>query len=139
MSSSVSTLLPQVITNLSTPPSFPQGPSISIAVLSTIFNIIPEYPALQFQAFKAILSISQENNLYDYISPYFKSVNQWFKDWNVSEQERTQLWATIISMAEKAKDRFPKSCFRSLNLVNYIICYYLRYPLHHPPTFLLSL
>lgn len=104
-SKSAETLLPQVITNLSTPPSFPQGPPVSIAVLATIFNVIPEFPALQFQAFKTILSISQEYNLYDYVSPYFKSVNQWLKEWNVSEQERTQIWSTIISMAEKAKDK----------------------------------
>jgi translation initiation factor 3 subunit M len=105
-SASMSTLLPQVITNLSTPPSFPQGTSISIAVLATIFNIIPEHPKLQFQVFQAILSISQEHNLYDYVSPYFKSVNQWLKEWNVTEQERTQVWVTIISMAEKAEDRY---------------------------------
>src|SRR5271170_6797065 len=85
----VSTLLPQVIENLATPPSFPQGPSISIAVLVTIFNIIPEHPALQFQVFKTILSISQDNNLYDYVSPYFTSVNEWLKDWKVTEGERT--------------------------------------------------
>jgi translation initiation factor 3 subunit M len=106
MSASMSTLLPQVITNLSTPPSFPHGPSISIAVLATIFNIIPEHPKLQFQVFKAILSISQAHNLYDYVSPYFKCVNQWLKEWNVTEQERTQVWATIISMAEKTEDRY---------------------------------
>jgi hypothetical protein len=104
-SKSTETLLPQVITNLSTPPSFPQGPSVSIAVLATIFNVIPEYPTLQFRVFKTILSISQEYNLYDYVSPYFKSVNQWLKEWNVSEQDRTQIWTTIISMAEKAGDR----------------------------------
>ena len=104
-SKSTEMLLPQVITNLSTPPSFPQGPSVSIAVLATIFNVIPEYPTLQFRVFKTILSISQEYNLYDYVSPYFKSVNQWLKEWNVSEQDRTQIWTTIISMAEKAGDR----------------------------------
>jgi translation initiation factor 3 subunit M len=105
-SKSAETLLPQVITNLSTPPSFPQGAAVSIAVLATIFNVIPEYPTLQFQVFNAILSISQENNLYDYVSPYFKSVNQWLKEWNISEEERTQVWATIIPMAEKAEDRY---------------------------------
>ena len=105
-SKSTETLLVQVITNLSTPPSFPQGPAVSIAVLATIFNVIPEYPALQFKVFKTILSISQEHNLYDYVSPYFKSVNQWLKEWNVSEEERSQIWATIISMAEKAEDRY---------------------------------
>ena len=104
-STSPATLLPQVITNLSTPPSFAQGPSIAIAILSTIFNIIPEYPAIQFQVFKTILSISRENNLYDYISQYFKSVNQWLKEWNATEEEQSQIWATIISMAEKAEDR----------------------------------
>ena len=105
-SKSTETLLPQVITNLSPPPSFPQGAAVSIAVLATIFNVIPEYPTLQFQVFNAILSISQENNLYDYVSPYFKSVNQWLKEWNISEEERTQVWATIIPMAEKAEDRY---------------------------------
>jgi translation initiation factor 3 subunit M len=90
---------------LSTPPSFSQGPSISIAILSTIFNVIPEHPTLQFQVFKTILSISQEHNLYDYVSPYFKSVNQWLKEWDVSAQEQSQIWETIISMAEKAEDR----------------------------------
>lgn len=102
---SVPALLPQVINNLATPPLFPQGPSVSIAILSTIFNVIPEHPSLQFQVFKTILSISQEHNLYDYVSPYFKSVNQWLDDWKVSQEVRTEIWATIISMAEKAEDR----------------------------------
>jgi hypothetical protein len=74
-------------------------------VLSTIFNVIPEYPSLRSQIFKTILSISQEYNLYDYVSPYFKSVNEWLDEWKVAEQERSQVWATIISMAEKADDR----------------------------------
>src|SRR5271170_7769980 len=102
----VSELLPQIIENLATPPSFPQGPSLSIAVLVTIFNIIPENPALQFKIFKTILTISQENNLYDYVSPYFASVNDWLKDWNVTEKERDQIWTIIISMAEKAEDAY---------------------------------
>lgn len=104
-SASAEKLLPQVIANLSTPPSFPHGPSIAVAVLSTIFNIIPEYPPLRFQIFKTILSISQEHNLYDYVSPYFSSVNEWLDEWKVAEQGRSQVWATIISMAEKADDR----------------------------------
>jgi translation initiation factor 3 subunit M len=122
-SKSAETLLPQVITNLSTSPSFPQGAAISIAVLATIFNVIPEYPALQFQVFNAILSISLENNLYDYVSPYFKSVNQWLKEWNISEEERTQVWATIIPMAEKAEDRYISSLKELLISVNYTVCY----------------
>ena len=121
-SKSADGLLPQVITNLSTPPSFPQGPSLSIAVLATIFNIIPEYPALQFQVFKAILSISQQFNLYDYVSPYFKSVNQFLRGWNIPEQEQTQIWRTIISMAEKAEDRCHFHLLRLIP-VNCIIYY----------------
>ena len=121
-SASVSTLLPQVISNLATPPSYPQGPSISIAILSTIFNVIPEYPALQFQIFKAILSISQQYNLYDYVSPYFKPVNQWLSEWKVTPEDRTQVWETIISMAEKADDRWLHAN-QFLTLVNCIICY----------------
>jgi hypothetical protein len=107
-SKSAETLLPQIIADLASPPSFPQGPSLSIAVLATLFNVISEYPALQFQVFKTILSISKENNLYDYVSPYFKSVNPWLKEWNVSEQDQSQIWATIISMAETAEDRYLK-------------------------------
>jgi len=103
-SASASTLLPQIVKNLSTPPSFPHGPSVAIAVLSTIFNTVPE-PSIQFQVFKTILQISQQHNLYDYVSPYFKSVPQWLNEWNVSEDEQTQVWATVISMAEKVKDR----------------------------------
>jgi translation initiation factor 3 subunit M len=108
-SASVETLLPQVITNLSTPPSFPQGPSISVAILSTIFNIIPEHPSLRFQVFRTILSIAQEHNLYDYVSPYFDSVNEWLDEWKVKPEERSQVWAIIISMAEKAEDRYHLS------------------------------
>jgi len=100
--------LPQVISNLSTPPSFPNGPSVAIAVLATLFNVIPEYPTLRFQIFKAILNISQEHNMSDYVSPYFKSVNEWLNEWGVSEQERTQIWSTIISMAEKGDEKY---CF----------------------------
>ena len=103
---SVTTLLPQVISNLSNPPPFSHGPSLSIAILSTIFNIIPQYPALQLQVFRTILSISQANNLYDYVSPYFKSLNQWLRECNVPNEEQTQIWAIIISMAEKAKDEY---------------------------------
>ena len=104
-SASAETHLSQVITNLAKPPSLPQGPAISIAILSTIFNIIPEYPSLRFHVFKTILTISQEHNLYDYVSPYFDSVNEWLDEWKVTTEERSQVWAIIISMAEKAQDR----------------------------------
>jgi translation initiation factor 3 subunit M len=101
--------LAKIIANLATPPSFPQGPTVAVAVLSTIFNLIPEQPQLQFSIFKTILSISQEYNLYEYISPYFKSINEWLKEWNVSEAEQRQLWASIIAMAEKAEDPYVPS------------------------------
>jgi len=107
-SASVDTLLPQVISNLSTPPSYPQGPSLSIAILSSIFNIIPERPSLRFQVFKAILSIAQKHNLYDYVSSYFDSVNEWLDEWKVSPEERSQVWAIVISMAEKAGDKYQR-------------------------------
>jgi translation initiation factor 3 subunit M len=131
-------LLPQVISNLATPLSFPQGPSISIAVLSTIFNVIPEYPAIQFQVFRTILSISQEHNLYDYVSPYFKSVNQWLKEWNMTDEQRTQVWATIIPMAEKAEDRFVLITFSRLTPVNYTTSCYPHYLSHRILTPLIS-
>jgi len=56
--------------------------------------------------FKSILSIAQEHNLYDYVSPYFDSVNEWLDEWKVAPEERSQVWAIIISMAEKAEDRY---------------------------------
>jgi translation initiation factor 3 subunit M len=105
-STQISTLLPQVIYNLATPPPFPQGPALSIAVLTTIFNVIPNHPSIRFQVFRVVLAISQEYNLYDYISPYFPSVNEWLADWEVSEEDRADVWKTIISMAEKADDRY---------------------------------
>jgi translation initiation factor 3 subunit M len=105
-SESATKYVPQIITSLTTPPSFEQGPSVSIAVLSTIFNTIPDYPALRFRVFQTILSISQEHNLYDYVSAYFASINQWLDEWKVTEEERMQVWQTIIAMAEKAEDRY---------------------------------
>lgn len=110
-SKSVSTHLAQIIQNLATPPPFPQGPGIAIAVLSTLFNLIPEEPQLQFSVFKSILGISQEYGLYEYISGYFNSVNEWLKEWNVSEEEQRQIWASIIAMAEKAEDPYPPPTF----------------------------
>ena len=119
-SKSVATLLPQIITNLSTPPSFPHGPSVSVAVLSTIFNTIPEHPSLRFQVFRTILSISQNHNLYDYISPYFKSVNEWLDEWKVTGDERTQVWTIILTMAEKAQDRYnSKDVIDAVNCISY--------------------
>jgi translation initiation factor 3 subunit M len=100
------TYLSQVISNLSTPPAALNGPSLAITVLATLFNVIPEYPSLRYQIFKAILNISRENNMYDYVSPYFKGVNEWLEEWKVPEEERTQIWAIVISMAEKAGDRY---------------------------------
>jgi hypothetical protein len=101
----VTQILPIVISNLATPPSFPQGPSASLAIFATIYNLLPDYPALQFQIFKTVLSISQDNNLYDYVSPYFKNLNELFTEWNVPEKERSEVWVTAISMAEKAEDK----------------------------------
>jgi hypothetical protein len=73
-------------------------------VLSTIFNLIPDQLQLQFSAFKTILSISQEHNLYEYVSAYFKSVNEWLKEWEVPDVEQRQIWASVIAMATKAED-----------------------------------
>jgi len=59
--------------------------------------------------FKTILGISREHNLYDYISAYFKPVNEWLKEWNVPQAEQVQIWASIIAMAEKAEAPYPLS------------------------------
>jgi len=59
---------------------------------------------LRFQVFKTVLFISQEHNLYDYVSPYFQSVNLWLDEWSATDEDRTQVWKTIIAMAEKAED-----------------------------------
>ena len=76
-------------------------------MLSTVFNLVPTRPQLQFSVFKTILGISQEYNLYEYISAYFKSVGEWLKEWNVPQAEQGQIWASIIAMAEKAEDPYP--------------------------------
>jgi len=114
LSKSTAELLDQVVARLSTPPSFPQGPSVSIAILTTIFNLVPELPDIEFKIFKTVLSIAAEYNLYDYASPYFKSVNQWLSEWNVNEEERMQVWTKIIAMADKADDPY----FLTLCLTN---------------------
>jgi hypothetical protein len=68
------------------------------------------------------------------VSPYFDSVNEWLDEWKVTSEERSQVWAIIISMAEKAKDGYCYLSNISLTIVNYINYCYQHYPLRHPPS-----
>ena len=127
LSNSKAELLGQIVSRLATPPSFPQGPSVSIAILTTIFNLVHDLPELQFKIFTTVLSIASESNLYDYASPYFKSVNQWLSEWNVPDAERMQVWTKVIAMAEKADDPYSHIKYLPLTLVSYTIYYYQHY------------
>jgi translation initiation factor 3 subunit M len=96
--------LPKVCTNLSQPiSSSPQnGPGMSLAILTTIFNIMAPDNDTRYHVFLAILAVVKRNNLYESVRPQLKNIDRWIAEWESDEEEQRKLFLEIADVAEEA-------------------------------------
>ncbi|KAF5095862.1 hypothetical protein DV451_004489 [Geotrichum candidum] len=103
-SSNLTAILPIVLKNLSTPPSYPNGPILSLAVLSNLFNILPVSSPLRYQVFLAILDTAAATNNFGLIIAQLNSLPTWLQEWNVDEQAIRDIYVKISDTLTASKD-----------------------------------
>lgn len=103
-SSNLTAILPIVLKNLSTPPSYANGPILSLAVLSNLFNILPISSPLRYQVFLTILEVAAATNNFGLIVAQLKNLPTWLQEWNVDEQVSKDLYVKISGILTDSND-----------------------------------
>lgn len=103
-SSDLTTILPIVLKNLSNPPTYKNGPILSLAVLTNMFNILPVSSPLRYQVFLAILDSAAATNNIGLVVSQIKHLPERLKEWNVSEDDTRDLFVKISTLLTSSHD-----------------------------------
>lgn len=103
-SSNLTAILPILLRNLSTPPTYPNGPNLCLAVLTNLFNILPVSSPLRYQVFLAILDSAAATNNIGLVVAQLKQLPARLKEWNVSEDATRDLYIKISTLLTSSND-----------------------------------
>lgn len=103
-SSNLTAILPILLKNLSTSPAYPNGPNLSLAVLTNLFNILPISSPLRYQVFLAILESAAVTNNVSLVVSQIKHLPTRLKEWNVSEEATQDLYIKISVLLTSSND-----------------------------------
>lgn len=96
-SSDLTTLLPIVLKNLATPPSYNNGPLLTLAILTNLFNILPVSSPLRYQVFLAIFESAANSNNLNLVISQIKHLPTWLQQWNADEETTKEAYIKISS------------------------------------------
>lgn len=103
-SSDLKSILPILLKNLSTPPAYPNGATLCLAVLTNLFNLLPVSSPLRYQVFLAILDSAAATSNISLIVSQIKHLPTWLKGWNISQSASSELYAKISSLLTSGND-----------------------------------
>ncbi|KAF3912042.1 hypothetical protein ABW21_db0200948 [Orbilia brochopaga] len=99
-------LLDTVTANLSVPlKTSPNGAVLSLAILTTIFNVLSPESSLRSEVFRSIVKIVEENGLYETLKPQLKSLDRWLLEWDSGVEDTRDVLVLLANVAEKAGDK----------------------------------
>ncbi len=104
VSETLTDFLPQLLSHLSQPPSFPNGPSLNLVVLNTLFNVVQRSSPLRYQIFYAIVEFTRNYGLFEVLSPQLKYLPEWFEEWQTPLEERKKMYVEIVEQYERTND-----------------------------------
>lgn len=110
-SRSLTEIVPILLKNLASPPKYPNGPILSLAVLSNLFNVLPVSSPLRSQVFSSILDSADSSDNFNIIVPQLKNLSAWFKEWDADEKTIQQLNVKISNIISKQD---PKTAYKYL-------------------------
>ncbi|EPS39377.1 hypothetical protein H072_6866 [Dactylellina haptotyla CBS 200.50] len=98
-------LLDTVTANLALPlKNSSNGPSLSLSILTTIFNVLPPNSSLRSEVFRNIVTIVEENGLFEALKPQLKSLDRWLSEWDAGIEHTREVLVMVANVAEKAGD-----------------------------------
>ncbi|KAF1815578.1 PCI-domain-containing protein [Eremomyces bilateralis CBS 781.70] len=77
------------------------GPSLALAVLSTIFNVLSPDDDSRYHVLLALLSVIRSASAYDLIKPQLKELDSWIASWELDEDDQRKLY---LALSDVAKD-----------------------------------
>lgn len=103
-SSDLTAILPIVLKNLLTPPTYPNGANLCLIILTNLFNILPVSSPLRYQVFLAILDSAAATNNLSLVVSQSKHLPTWLKEWEISEDASREVYAKISTLLTSAND-----------------------------------
>ena len=98
--------LPKIIPNLCNPISSSpaNGPGLSLSILTTIFNILPDDSEARYHVFLAILRVVRSAGLFEVLRPQLKNLDSWIRLWDTDEEDQRSLFLQISEAAHTVGD-----------------------------------
>ncbi|CAD2089230.1 eukaryotic translation initiation factor 3 subunit M, putative [Plasmodium vinckei brucechwatti] len=78
-------------------------PELRLKILQLLYNSFNVNFSFRFPTFIAILQFSSQNNIFHAILPYIKSIDDWIKEWNISNHEKRQIYLIVAEELKKLK------------------------------------
>ena len=105
-SPNIEQFLPRICNNLTSPSSSsPNSAALSLAILTTIFNILPADDDTRYHVFLAILQVIRSTVTFEVLKPQLKNLENWVALWELDEEDQQKLYLTVADVAEEAGDR----------------------------------
>lgn len=100
-SSNFTEILPILLKNLSKSPAYPNGPTLVLAVLTNLFNIIPSSSPLRYDVFLSIIDAADASDNISVILPQLKNLPAWLKEWGVEDKNIQEIYLKISNIISK--------------------------------------
>ncbi|KAF3940145.1 hypothetical protein ABW19_dt0200922 [Dactylella cylindrospora] len=98
-------LLDTVTANLAVPlKNSPNSATLSLSILTTIFNVLPPESSLRSEVFRSIVKVVDDNGLYESLKPQLKSLDRWLQEWDAGVEDTREILTLLANVAEKAGD-----------------------------------
>ncbi|KJP89075.1 hypothetical protein AK88_01161 [Plasmodium fragile] len=107
-------------------------PELRLKILQLLYNSFSVNFSFRFPTFIAILQFSSQNNIFHFMLPYIKFIDEWIKEWNISSREKRQIYLIIAQELKKLK-KYEES-FKHLNKHVYYFQKEAPEVLNHPTT-----
>ncbi|KAF3926503.1 hypothetical protein AA313_de0209033 [Arthrobotrys entomopaga] len=78
--------------------------SLSLSILTTIFNVLPPESSLRSEVFRSIVKVVEDNGLYEALKPQIKSLDRWLQEWDAGVEDTREILVLLANVAEKAGD-----------------------------------
>ena len=95
--------LPPLCKNVSNPiaTSPNNSASLSLSVLTTIFNVLQPDNDNRYHVFLAILRVVKTSSAFENLKPQLKHIDAWLAQWQSDEEEQRKLYLAIADAAQE--------------------------------------
>lgn len=93
---------------------------LSLYSLFNLYNLL-DHPYARFQVYMKALTLAVDGKVTEYITPSFKKIDNFLKEWNIDIEDQRELFLAIANVLKENK--------RYCNIILYVLILLIRHSL----------